>query len=637
MRRCAAAALLLLALCGSVAAKDKWTNVRSKNFNLVGNASEKQIRQVATRLEQFRDVFSKLLTNTKFASSTPTTVVVFKSQSNYQRFAPPNSAGYFIGADDMSYIVLSSDMSGDNPYSTIFHEFVHLMVKSNLSNVPLWFNEGLAEYYSTFELTDDEQKVRLGRVIPNHVFYLREKRLIPFQTLFNVDHSSPLYNERDKKGVFYAESWALVHYLLLNPKREPQLSVFFNLLTSGIPPDVAFPQAFQTDYATLENDLKNYVGRTTYPYQVVTFKSKLEFDLEMQTTPLSDAEGEFYQGDLLNHVGRLEDAEKHLKEAITLDQKLGIAFASLGMLEMRRGRFDEARGYLEQATAAGSQNYLVHYYFATILSRAAFGSGRRMVTGISGELARKIRAELQKTIELQPTFAEAYRLLGFVNLVEGVQLEESVALLKRAIALAPGDQEFAFLLAQIYLRMEDLKLARATLEPLATGAYDAELRDRSKSMLDEINLLERQPNPVLRDRSSASSIVEADPNVTVDEPDDPATEAERMNAALQSVLRRPEEGEERVRGQLVRIECNSSGNVTFHVSVGDRLYKLSASSFNQVRLVAYTDAAGKQVKCGSYKPALEVVATFKKTKESGSKVEGGAVAIEMVPAEFKLK
>ena len=40
-----------------VSAKDTWTSVRSKNFLLVGNASEKEIRQVGVRLEQFREVF----------------------------------------------------------------------------------------------------------------------------------------------------------------------------------------------------------------------------------------------------------------------------------------------------------------------------------------------------------------------------------------------------------------------------------------------------------------------------------------------------------------------------------------------------------------------------------------------------
>src|SRR3989440_4413695 len=94
-----AIALFLLATFPAllpVSAKDNWTSVRSKNFLLVGNASEKEIRQVGTRLEQFRETFSRLFTKAKFSSPVPTTVIVFKSNNSYKPFKPnPNIAGYF--------------------------------------------------------------------------------------------------------------------------------------------------------------------------------------------------------------------------------------------------------------------------------------------------------------------------------------------------------------------------------------------------------------------------------------------------------------------------------------------------------------------------------------------------------------
>src|SRR5258707_720507 len=76
--------------------KDSWTSIRSKNFFLIGNAGEKDIKDVATRLEQFRDVFTRLLPGMRFNSPVPTTVVVFKNDSSYKPFKPnPNFAGYF--------------------------------------------------------------------------------------------------------------------------------------------------------------------------------------------------------------------------------------------------------------------------------------------------------------------------------------------------------------------------------------------------------------------------------------------------------------------------------------------------------------------------------------------------------------
>ena len=88
--------LLIAATGHTVAAKDSWTSLRSKNFFLIGNASEKEIRQVALRLEQFREVSSRLFSKLNFNSPVPTTVVVFKSDSSYRPFKPnANTAGYF--------------------------------------------------------------------------------------------------------------------------------------------------------------------------------------------------------------------------------------------------------------------------------------------------------------------------------------------------------------------------------------------------------------------------------------------------------------------------------------------------------------------------------------------------------------
>src|SRR3989441_9935222 len=87
-RRFAVIKLSVLLLCLvaplTAEAKDTWTSVRSQNFFLVGNASEKEIRQVATRLEQFRDVFIRLFSGARFTSPVPTTVIVFKSMNSYK-------------------------------------------------------------------------------------------------------------------------------------------------------------------------------------------------------------------------------------------------------------------------------------------------------------------------------------------------------------------------------------------------------------------------------------------------------------------------------------------------------------------------------------------------------------------------
>src|SRR5688572_30570210 len=209
-------ALLLLIHALSVAAADKWTRVQTKNFTLVGNATENQIREVGEALEVFRTAFARFF-NLKEGSSVATTVTVFRSDQAFKPFKPlyqgkpANLAGYFQPGVDMNFIVLSADM--ETPH-VIYHEYVHRLMADNMPRQPLWFQEGFAECFSTMEIEGRDKKVRLGRAIREHVELLNERRFMPLERLFAVTHNSPEYNEQEKQGIFYAESWALVHYMM---------------------------------------------------------------------------------------------------------------------------------------------------------------------------------------------------------------------------------------------------------------------------------------------------------------------------------------------------------------------------------------------------------------------------------------
>jgi hypothetical protein len=301
------------------AAKDTWTSVRSKNFFLVGNASEKEIRQVALRLEQFREASSHLFFKANINSPVPTTVVVFKSVASYRPFQPnANTVGYFQSGSDVNYITLTTETrSEQNPFGTIFHEYTHLLVNNTWSNVPVWLNEGLAEYYSTFAIRDDE-KVALGRPIAAHVSVLSDQKMLPLRTLFKVDQLSPYYNESDKQGIFYAESWALMHYLILghNGRRVPQLGRFLELMDTNVPMEEAFQQAFQISIENLDKELQGYIAHFSPPSVSGRFESKLASDTEMQSAPITEAEAQAYLGDLLLHSNRA-DAAAYLQKSFS--------------------------------------------------------------------------------------------------------------------------------------------------------------------------------------------------------------------------------------------------------------------------------------------------------------------------------
>ncbi len=293
----------------------------------------------------------------------PTTVIVFKNDSSYGPFKPnANTAGYFQSGDDVNYITLTAESRGQqDPFTVIFHEYTHLLVNNTLGNIPTWFSEGLAEYYSTVNIADD-QKVTLGTPIGSHIYLLREKKMLPLRTLFQIDQKSPYYNEREKQSIFYAESWALVHYLILGNGgvRSNKVGAFVDAMGRNVPMEEAFQQSFSMTFESMEKELKDYIKNDRYPVMNGHFERKLGANVDMQVAPISEAQAQAYLGDLLLHSNRTE-AESYLQKALSLDPDLPMAHASLGMLRVRQGRADEARRSLERAVAADSQNYLTHY------------------------------------------------------------------------------------------------------------------------------------------------------------------------------------------------------------------------------------------------------------------------------------
>jgi tetratricopeptide (TPR) repeat protein len=626
---------LLVTVCSPapVSAKDSWTSVRSKNFLLLGNAGEKEIRRVAVRLEQFREVFSLLFPTMKVNAPVPTRVVVFKNGESFRPFRLfPNTVAYFQPGPDVNYITLtltSDSRSEADPYFLIFHEYTHLLINNTSGSVPTWFNEGLAEYYSTFNISDD-QKVVLGKPIANHVYLLRQNKMLPLRTLFQVDHNSPYYNERDKQSIFYAESWALLHYLVLgkNGQRVAQLGKFIDWLTAGVPMEKAFQQAFAITFESMEKQLRAYIQRDSYPISTGHFASKVGYDTAMESALISDAETQAYLGDLLLHSNR-PGSEAYLQRALALDPNLAMANASMGMLQVRQGKAAEARKSLERAVAANSQNYLTHYYYAYALSREGnFGADTIMT--MAPETAAKMRTELKRAIELRPDFPESYSLLAFVNLVTNTELDESLVMLKRAFAASPGKNDLVFMMAQIHLRKDDFKAAHQLLDKLIANNNDAEIHQRSKSLLAQLEAVEAQ-----RRTMKEAQAEDARRNPTVRDFSADTPEKYDPSAALRESLRSPAAGETQALGKLTRIDCDAKG-ITFTVRISGRLLKLKTDNFAHVQIVTFSEDSRGEITCGPRKPENSVVVCYLPETSAGAKINGVIKSLEFVPPDFKL-
>jgi tetratricopeptide (TPR) repeat protein len=634
-----AAGIFVLTASQKTQAKEVWTRVQSQNFTLIGNASDKDVRLVAYRLEQFRRVFGLLFPTVKLSSSVPMTVIVFKSDSSYKPFkVNPDLAGYFQSGEDTNYITLTTEKaSDDQPFRVIFHEYVHLLVNNMMgATAPLWFNEGLAEYYSTFDLTNDGRRVLLGNLIPGHVLYLRRNELLPLRTLFAVDHKSPYYNESNKMNIFYAESWMFMHYLLQadGQKHRPQLTRFVELLRAGTKLDEAFQQAFQSSVEPVEKDFRNYIQASRFMATGVTFEHKLDYSSGMQAAPLSEAEAHAYLGDLLLHTQRMPEAEAELQQAFALDAESLLAHTSYGMMRLRQGRIEDARPHLEKALKGNPESYLLHYYYAYALSELNLNE-HRIVASYPEDVAATMRSELNKTIALKPDYPESYWLLGFVNLVRDEQIDDSIELLKRGLAVTSNNHRVLFMLAQLYTRKERFAEARELLMPIAQTSDDSDLRGQAAALAQAIQQAEERRAQIQEELKKHAPVGAPDqrggPRTTLAA--GPAVAD--MDAVLAESLRPPRAGEKRAQGYLTEIDCNGKG-ITFQLRAGDRMLKFHRDSFDGMVITAFTTGTGRDIGCGPRKPENWIVLTYVPPR-TGARSDGEASAIEFVPQTFVLK
>lgn len=465
-----------------------WRSVRTNHLFVIGNAEPENLREVAVWLEFFHSAFGRLVSRNVIDSSVPTTVIVFRDDASFTPFKPvyqgrPTAiSGFFLPGDDVNYIAISLDPRA-NPYATAFHEYVHLHVKNNIPGAPLWLNEGLAELYESLQFSGSDALI--GAPHYGYLYVLRQLEMLPLKTLFSIGTDSPHYNERDKAGIFYGESWALVHYLMLGDRaRQDQFRQFLQRISQGDDATKAIEASYGTTLDVIEEEFRSYVRRGNLSAQRVTGVANPQTYgsyTATQRSALSESEALFYLGDLSVHLGRFEMAERGFKEAIARDPSFLPAHAALGKLYVELRRYDEAKKYLQKATTS-PQSSLIHYYYAYVLSREGISENGE-VSRYTKENAALMREQLLQSIKLAPDYAPAPYLLAIVDLVSGERVDEALEMAQKAQQLSPSNKKYTELVEDIKEYRASNTTARHRREPIKSEAIAEPERTTTSRML----------------------------------------------------------------------------------------------------------------------------------------------------------
>jgi tetratricopeptide (TPR) repeat protein len=599
-----------------VTPQKRWSQVVTPHFRVAGDASDRLLRQAAERMEQLHALVGMMAPDPALRAP-ETTVIVFRDRRAYAPFTPlyegkPQEVGGYFISGPMNYITVLAGAE-DSARSVVFHEYVHLVMNRTAARMPTWVGEGLAEFYSTFDVTDGGRTAHVGGMLQDHLWRL-QKQLLPLATLVAVDHDSPYYNERDKSSVFYAQSWALVHYLQLGADRKyaPRFGAFLEALAGGTPFAAACATQLGVTPEALEKELAAYVFSPVLYRGMIRLPERIE-DLERQRpSVVPEAEVHALLGDLLRRLDGRPAAREHLDFALSLDGTQALALGSLAQVEAEASADERVRELA--ARAAGQPTYLTEYYRADALEQVAPDMDTDAVA---------IEAALRKSVELNPAFAPALTALARRLGSRVAGRDEALALVTRAIPLAPTRDDYVLIEARIHLQKGDTKTARQRLGPLMARGSTPEVKAAARELMGYVAKAEAA---VASGQADTAPIPEAPRSTDAARPPAPGPPPPEFTLDLRPVA----DGETRVAGIIALIECGSDGLVVTVTQASGSL-RLRAKTMAAVQFVSYRDDLRGAVSCGP-QGTMPVLATYRAEPDATS--AGVLVALEYVPAGY---
>jgi hypothetical protein len=271
---------VLVSMTAPAAEPSPWLEIHSPHFTVITDAGDKKGREVALRFEQMRAVFATLLMKDRLNEPVPLTILAFRNDKTFYQSAPLRQGqpigvpGFFLPGEDHNFIVLN--LFEEESWRAVAHDFAHLMLNYNYPPVQGWFDEGLAEYFSSIRL--DNKEVEIGGDPELHSAFaedlLQNQRAsnapksltellsgqvwLALPDLLTMKHDTSTYSESTHHTLFYAQSWMTVHYLL-HEKKMPETGTYFGLVENQhVPVEEAIQKAYGITPVQFDQAVKDY-------------------------------------------------------------------------------------------------------------------------------------------------------------------------------------------------------------------------------------------------------------------------------------------------------------------------------------------------------------------------------------------
>ena len=346
-------------------------------------------------------------------------IVVFHSKEEFDEYRlNSGSCAFYQQTGRGEYIVLQDLEAGHREVS--FHEFTHFVAAHSGLTLPLWLNEGMADFYSTFRISGET--VVFGAAVTGRLKILRSSPWLPLTNLFDVSTTSSDYSNPQRMALYYSESWVLAHMLIAGPGYAEKFPAFLRALGQGRTAAESFLLIYNKTGAQVEQDLHGYVDRQHLPVIEAHIKPAPSIAEQSAVTPISNAEMDITLANLtVRNPDKGASMESRLASAAAQLPDNPAAEEALGYLALKQGKSDEARAHFRLAVDRHSSDANVLFYLAH-LDHEAGVSASQVIPLLERSLAIKpdlndARLELALVATADGNFALALEALGKLTTV----------------------------------------------------------------------------------------------------------------------------------------------------------------------------------------------------------------------------
>jgi hypothetical protein len=246
---------------------DTWYEAQLGDFHIVSELDRGITADVLHDIENFRIALKKVFSASDIEPHVRVTIFLLKQRTwSVYVTGQRNIAGYTFPGDDQMYVTVDGS-SWSQAAPIVYHELTHVFMHKNFRSVsiPVWWDEGYADFMST--VATSKNTIKVGMPAVWRYSSLQKEGWIPLQEMLAMSRSSPSYTKEKLADAFYAQSWLMIHMSIFgNHERGKQIDAYMREVSIGVKPEQAFSQAFPGDHGEFEAELKQYSRATIFHY-----------------------------------------------------------------------------------------------------------------------------------------------------------------------------------------------------------------------------------------------------------------------------------------------------------------------------------------------------------------------------------